>query len=564
MNPSTDFRGAFAQYKAARERRWFPSHVLQEFFSREWAHRIWTLQEILLATNPVICCGTKLLPWRELLHSLAFLQHSNRHFQITLPTEGCYRWYGLVTIWLALRRPGRRELSVEAGVATGSGRHTIQDRLKDYIEFLDKLARCYSRIIRLAYLFAFILGLASIGLFGYLMFRADLSTLVEMYVLPAAATVALFVIIPGAGIFLRRRESPGLAAPLFRRLDSVAFAEALVHEIAARKATNAKDHVFGTHSILRKMGIRLPDPDYSKTRQVVNRELFDRVLPSWGSLNLLLLCPPCGPGQPTWVPDWSMDLAQSWLDPACLAGKANRDPLPPSPLRYDILREEGLLVYGRQVNSIGWRCGDFRSTSMTYDDEERESHLHNIRELQQLIRRSRWSRQWFPNYGRGRDIFINTKEVLNGKYSLNLNRQYRSWVQLMKRTSTTSAEDALQCLRSSPSSLLEFHAAVCNDLVHKSRSLFCPSNMQQRWGMGNCPKQAQVGDAIVLVSGVHLPLVLRKREQTFARTLIGFTEMMMPPELEGAEGRRNSWVESGRRKMQHRLGLGDLHAIVIT
>lgn len=90
----------------------------------------------------------------------------------------------------------------------------------------------------------------------------------------------------------------------------------------------------------------------------------------------------------------------------------------------------------------------------------------------------------------------------------------------MKNTSTKPARVALKRLRSNPISL-KFYATLCNGLARKNRSLFCPSD-QKVWYIGNCPEQAQEGDAIVLVSGVRKPLVLRQGERSYR--LIGFAE----------------------------------------
>lgn len=40
--------------------------AIQSLFKRPWFYRLWTLQEIVLAQNPIVICGNKCLVWEEL------------------------------------------------------------------------------------------------------------------------------------------------------------------------------------------------------------------------------------------------------------------------------------------------------------------------------------------------------------------------------------------------------------------------------------------------------------------------------------------------------------------
>lgn len=48
-----------------------------DILSREWKARMWTLQETVLASNPILCCGDKSLPWRNFAHSMTFIERSS-------------------------------------------------------------------------------------------------------------------------------------------------------------------------------------------------------------------------------------------------------------------------------------------------------------------------------------------------------------------------------------------------------------------------------------------------------------------------------------------------------
>jgi hypothetical protein len=68
----------------------------QELLSREWADRIWTFQEIILACNAVFVCGTKAVSWDDLIRAINFtgsvnpIQHNN--------------WQSIARLWMNLER----------------------------------------------------------------------------------------------------------------------------------------------------------------------------------------------------------------------------------------------------------------------------------------------------------------------------------------------------------------------------------------------------------------------------------------------------------------------------
>jgi hypothetical protein len=49
---------------------------LANLLNRVWVERIWTYQEILLASNPVVVCGHRHLHWSRLIWGILFLDAS--------------------------------------------------------------------------------------------------------------------------------------------------------------------------------------------------------------------------------------------------------------------------------------------------------------------------------------------------------------------------------------------------------------------------------------------------------------------------------------------------------
>jgi hypothetical protein len=48
---------------------------LRHLIEREWTKRVWTCQEILLASRPVLVCGNAHVPWEGSAKDLLFLSH---------------------------------------------------------------------------------------------------------------------------------------------------------------------------------------------------------------------------------------------------------------------------------------------------------------------------------------------------------------------------------------------------------------------------------------------------------------------------------------------------------
>ncbi|KAM5364985.1 hypothetical protein ACJZ2D_011245 [Fusarium nematophilum] len=75
------------------------SPAMEALFTRQWASRVWTLQEIVLASNPIICCGSKILGWRSVVYSMAYFEHTAHNFTTRLPEESIRVWKRMVLLW---------------------------------------------------------------------------------------------------------------------------------------------------------------------------------------------------------------------------------------------------------------------------------------------------------------------------------------------------------------------------------------------------------------------------------------------------------------------------------
>lgn len=150
-------------------------------------------------------------------------------------------------------------------------------------------------------------------------------------------------------------------------------------------ATFVLDKIYGLHSALKRCGLPLADPDYSKTPRV----LWEEVAVAWilgmrnlGILQLAARPPSFEADYPSWVPPWHTKIDQS--SHACLApgaaknGTAYRPYLnfswyhqqeagrPLSQTQQCNLPLPGVHTPGR-LQLQGWRCGKLRHTWSLWD-----------------------------------------------------------------------------------------------------------------------------------------------------------------------------------------------------
>ncbi|RSL51284.1 hypothetical protein CEP54_011495 [Fusarium duplospermum] len=301
--------------------------------------------------------------------------------------------------------------------------------------------------------------------------------------------------------------------------------DAIIYEIATRKATNPKDKSFGLRAVLGRIGIPLDDPDYDKDIYQIYRELFVRLLDWSGSLNLLLFCDSSTMSTlPSWMPNLAIDPDKSWLNPKALAFQGGFEGVFfRTPSQWSLTDNKELIVRGVHVCCVSWSSGKFYETSIADYASDEQSHLHNIPMIHDLMRRYR---KWKPTACANRHhVLLHwERKKLNGKDK----RTLKEWGQMIRRTSIMpdASMSAFSYLKSHPA-CFEFHIDMCNDLARRERTLFLtqPGTL----GIGNGPANVQVTDLVTLVAGVSKPLILEPRGTR--HRLKGFADMEYEPEL---------------------------------
>lgn len=85
---------------------------LETLLDYVWASRLWTFQELLLSSNPVIVFGNTQLPWENLLSTVLDVSSWGERRQIEQFSRTSH-WIVLIRTWMALKRPlywGKRKM----------------------------------------------------------------------------------------------------------------------------------------------------------------------------------------------------------------------------------------------------------------------------------------------------------------------------------------------------------------------------------------------------------------------------------------------------------------------
>ncbi|OAL04817.1 hypothetical protein IQ06DRAFT_101450 [Phaeosphaeriaceae sp. SRC1lsM3a] len=121
-------------------------HDLSTLLDAEWLERMWTYQEILLASNPILVSGQEHLPWWPFSLSITFLEYS-----------GCFNQSGIVsyaplTGWykIALARDYLRYIRPAGGRTHLFHERSPEDApLSSYIKFIQTLVHFERKLVKI-------------------------------------------------------------------------------------------------------------------------------------------------------------------------------------------------------------------------------------------------------------------------------------------------------------------------------------------------------------------------------------------------------------------------------
>jgi hypothetical protein len=442
---------------------------LKNVFDRDWIRRIWTYQEVMLASNPIIVCGHYHLQWVRLVCSILFLE------QFATLTNYDQEFEDILDVWKTLAYSKARFTSESTSWHAG---HWKLHQLENYRSFARSIA------------------LKHVGIRKRL---RDLHNIVSLFCRPLVPV-------------LLHKFPPDLRLP-----PQALILEEWVDTILSRNATNPKDKSFGLHNILQNLlKYTIPPPDYSISIGQIYKELSVHLIKATGLLHLLL---PAAlnsfPDQPSWVPDWSKSPPKGWRD-SRLYSQSPKD----SVCGWSAENSNALTVQARQLGIV-CSCYKFRSTEDSYNQSERIIHLGNLEALVGFIGTFNSSRlaytflqQALHNTGNFRIPGTYLREFVRFTYKLHGNTLSRIFHGLLDDSNRDKWRILLPRRQIWPLTISAFvlptwetfdflhtHIRLCNYLAINKLSLVRVKTGESCYDVGVCTSNAEACDKVIYVSG---------------------------------------------------------------
>lgn len=516
---------------------------LKELLASEWITRLWTYQEIILASNPIVVCGHSHLAWYHLERSLLFLELTPFFDDYDI-TE---RWTSVV--W-------SRERLRSSTVA--SLPFTLSE-LQLFCNFVKMVTTKWERCIMTVFFVSLTMittVLIIAGLERGMPQKIRLTMVIVFCILFLAATM-FFV--------LARSYRFEVSTERRKRAVKEDFTDALY----SRNATVSKDMAFGMWAVMERGGTNLPPPDYSNSVGDIYRLFTTRMSQFTHSLDSVLIAAArSSDGQPTWVPDWSTNRNHDWINSEYKAQTTDEcgyytfestwhaflhTIIPIKELlairqqpRFSFDTTEMILkLYAREIGKIR-TCLHFQPTNETFVESERGVHLENLRLMLVAATFNLSMTTWLRN-----KTTTSTDRMfpISMTYTMK-NRSMRShwnelqteeWVSFCKRRCHKDVLQTFNILQGDEA-LFRTHARLCNLLANQPRSLFIAHTPERPhidiWGQ--CSRQTLADDRIVRVEGVPQLLIVRG----YAEGIEKAVKIVSPVELLSIEQRERIWYRS--------------------
>jgi Heterokaryon incompatibility protein (HET) len=489
---------------------------LEDIFSRAWIHRLWTLQEVLLARNPLLICGVKTASWQGLVYSLELMQFfGEKPACVSFPYQ--YRqWWRL---W-AFRSDLSHQLSTRDDMRMRldySDAEPSESDIKMHKHFLQRGWQ----------IFVLLSGLqAALGLLWIILAipvaAIEVDHRVPSYiVLPSFFLGAIFLYLPSICVvssFYNRQAV---------NVYPLSVQEAILMQLVERQTTKSRDRYYGVLGLISAESQPQMMPDYSLSIERTYRRLFLELLRWTRSLDILLYIS-CKKFHraPSWVFDWRSTNNDWVLIRFFKSNTRWARYLSTYAEKYDRFkgatsgsesswtirgRKSQLVVHGLTIGQVSW-CSELLPQDDKWPDSEQL--LQSVRDFQAAIDGLELARL---------EEIMNQLCVMASSYSPADPRaasSKKNWSKILHQSMRHSPEWALEQLKNSKwrsffrfKSAWRYHAKLTNYMKTSRRVLIRCSGDYSGFGITcNCVRP---GDTVVLISGMSLPMILREQGDGF-------------------------------------------------
>lgn len=514
---------------------------------RPWKDRLWTYQEILLASHPVVVCGTEHLEWSDFEWALLLLRATATYFP-----SAAIAWESIV---------------FERARVSSTVRPTEPNVLHSLLEheaFVKKIVVARQVWKTTWPCLLLLLSTTFIVLAAASTYAMNHPGQVVRFRLTNQTTGAFFIF--GVPCFIHALNFIIVVVlPMYRaeyRGDIMETAvDDLVGALYQRAATDPRDMAYGIWAILRKRGAQgLPDPTYENNKEnqisVIYRQLTVHLTKVTSNLRFLHLAAATRlPKSPSWVPDWSTFKSNTWGDLPGFPGtdiyaiqQVNSSEDKARLKKYRAYQrisidptQSILTVLARDTGAIRSYV-TFHAIGGALEMEERRAHMENLRGMLQW---ATWTESigckiaatYFTKPGRSPELTplsavvtwpsqkdrLSWLKVFSGSKRNNLNTYLTSWMDGAKVPSWFSKFMATQ-------------TCLCTFIAETKRKI-CYVSLSAKPGkfyLLACARETEVDDRVISVCGLPGFIVMRK-----CGNLDNSVELVSPSLPLGAEN--NFW-----------------------
>ncbi|KAJ8125161.1 hypothetical protein O1611_g8478 [Lasiodiplodia mahajangana] len=539
----------------SRLNRTFDVDGLEDISGRDWFQRSWTFQELMLATNIVIMCGSTSLTWDRFVRGFAVCLE---RFETATPAQNFLK--DLIEVWLEVERQEHwngnhrhrtdlRDMSARAYQEYAKNKVMEHPFLIPIFMMQTLIATFVANFITI-FSITLVIGIIPAGAQKNLKRFAYIGAIIALVLGIVGAFLDVFlefwrVSFDNSGIKITFDGVPRNIDLGIRLDDSTESGrkrgdivlDGVIQAIRERKSSDPRDRSYALYGVLRNLGIGLTAPDYTKpTSQLYHQLLAD--LLRWQPKLLNLMLDVNGnplPGSPSWVPDWGSAADRNWIDLSYIYSWADPQEGP----SYRVFEQTAGSVVILNGNRLTVRAS-FQGSIHFVSDRFLSSNVSSLGAKDFFVPLSLMSSasslaHWIasiaqksPNVDSYRHIYQVVSSVLRGTLYVSANTErnvdyngpsFENWFRVMSTIRPTVFDRALNIptherhehLRShflaQPQfgTVLRYTADVCNDLAGR-RVLFTTSD----GFAGSGPEGMLENDFIVVIAGVALPMILRR------------------------------------------------------
>ena len=268
---------------------------------------------MVLASNPIVVCGTGAIGWSDLQNVFEELQHTS------MPSMAA--WDHLFSIWLSITRPvvwnGQEIRKLPSVPSRMLNEWSVNAYRK--VVFTRRRLELFKQVVRISLP---LLAWAALVALVISMFYRSSSNFI--FIFPAVifflgfcgcTLLLLYLVI--MGVLALRTEYEAEQQGERREQSNVLIG--IIHALQERQASVAKDKSFAMYGVLSSLGITVSQPDYKDQLGLVYQKLLTDLV-TWrpAMISLLIDIGTTLPNTPSWVPDWSTIHGRRWLQPQYL------------------------------------------------------------------------------------------------------------------------------------------------------------------------------------------------------------------------------------------------------